>query len=109
MDVIWIFSPDIYNLRLPLDDSRLNQTSIELQEGWNPVGVPGRESITAQALLAPLSDAWTTILVFDAKTQSYRPSIINGGSGTYSPNRLLYPSEGWWVYMNRPGILLPVC
>jgi len=109
MDVIWIFSAESNGLFLPLDGSGLNQTFLELHTGWNPAGVPGKESITAQELLSPLSDAWTTVLVYDSKAQSFRPSIVNGGTGTYSPNRLLYPSEGWWVYMNRPGIMFPVC
>ncbi|PWR74782.1 S8 family peptidase [Methanospirillum stamsii] len=108
MDVIWVYSPEKLDLIFPFDNSGVNQTFKELHTGWNPAGVPGRESITAGELLSPLSDAWTTILVYDSSTQSFRPSIINGGSGTYSKNRLLYPAEGWWVYMNRPGILFPV-
>ena len=108
MDVVWVFSSAIDTLNLPLDDSGLNQTSITLNPGWNPVGVPGKESITAKELLSPLKDSWTTVLVYDPKTQSYRPSIINEGTGTYSPERLLYPTEGWWIYMNRQGILFPV-
>ena len=109
MDVVWVYSRDTGNVSLQCDTSAVNQTVKQLHPGWNPVGVPGKESITAQNLLAPLTDAWTTVLVFDSKTQEFRPSIINGGIGTYSPSRLVYPSEGWWIYMNRPGILFPVC
>jgi hypothetical protein len=109
MDVVWIYSADETSLNLEFDTTSVNQTMKQLHPGWNPVGVPGRESITARELLSPLTDAWTYVLVFDAKTQEFRPSIINGGAGTYSPSRLLYPSEGWWIYMTRPGILFPVC
>ena len=109
MDVVWVYSEQEAGINLHFDTTGANQTVKQLHPGWNPVGVPGRESITARDLLSPLTDAWTTVLVFDSKTQEFRPSIINGGSGTYSPSRLLYPSEGWWVYMNRPGIMFPGC
>ena len=109
MDVVWVYSEQEADINLHFDTTGTNQTVKQLYPGWNPVGVPGRESITARDLLSPLTDAWTTVLVFDPRTQEFRPSIINGGSGTYSPSRLLYPSEGWWIYMNRPGILFPSC
>lgn len=109
MDVVWVYSEQEAGINLHFDTTGTNQTVKQLYPGWNPVGVPGRESITARDLLSPLTDAWTTVLVFDPRTQEFRPSIINGGSGTYSPSRLLYPSEGWWIYMNRPGILFPGC
>ncbi|HOL42244.1 MAG TPA: hypothetical protein PLY78_10465, partial [Methanospirillum sp.] len=109
MDVVWVYARNETTIPLSFDTTGNNQTVKQLEQGWNPAGVPGRESVTARDLLSPLTDAWTTVLVFDPKTQEFRPSIINGGSGTYSPSRLLYPSEGWWIYMNRPGILLPGC
>ncbi|MCA1915837.1 S8 family serine peptidase [Methanospirillum hungatei] len=109
MDVVWVYSEQETGINLHFDTTGTNQTVKQLYQGWNPVGVPGRESITARDLLSPLTDAWTTVLVFDPRTQEFRPSIINGGLGTYSPSRLLYPSEGWWIYMNRPGILFPGC
>lgn len=108
MDVVWIFSPFTQHLNLRFDKTNTNQKSFYLQKGWNPIGVPGRESITAKNLFSPLGDAWSYILVYDPKTQGFRPSIINGGSGTYSENRLIYPAEGCWIYMNRPGLLFPV-
>ena len=108
-DVTWVYSRDETCIRLNFDLSGSNQTVKQLYPGWNPAGVPGLQMITARDLLSPLTDAWSTILVFDPKTQGFRPSIINGGYGTYSPSRLLYPTEGWWIYMNRPEILLPGC
>lgn len=108
MDVVWVYSEKNQDINLMFDNTGINQTVKQLHPGWNPVGVPGKESITAYDLLSPLTDAWTNILVYDSRTQEYRPSIINGGNGTYSADRLLYPGEGWWIYMNRPGILFPV-
>ncbi|WP_373838107.1 S8 family serine peptidase [Methanospirillum sp.] len=108
-DVVWVYSEDEICIRLNFDLSGDNQTVKQLYPGWNSAGVPGQQIITARDLLSPLTDAWTTVLVFDSKTKGFRPSIINGGYGTYSPSRLLYPTEGWWIYMNRPEILLPGC
>jgi hypothetical protein len=107
MDVIWVWSPDIQNLNFQFDDSGKNIRALKLNNGWNPVGVPGRESMTARDLLSPLNDSWIYILVFDPKAQDFRPSIINGGTGIFSPDRLIYPGEGIWLYMNGSGILLP--
>jgi len=107
MDVIWIWSPDLQALNLEFDDSGKNIRALKLNNGWNPIGVPGRESITARDLLSPLNDSWTYILVFDPKAQDFRPSIINGGTGIFSPDRLIYPGEGLWLYMTESGILLP--
>lgn len=108
LDVVWIWSTSTQYLNLNFDDSGINARALKLNYGWNPIGVPGRESITARDLMAPLNDTWTYILVFDPKAQDYRPSIINGGTGLFSPDRLLYPGEGLWLYMTGSGILFPV-
>ena len=107
MDVIWVFSADRTNLSLHYDDSRQNMTARHLESGWNPLGIPGRNTITACDLLTPLGKDWSYILVYDSRIQQYRPAIINGGTGAYSDERLLYPTEGFWIYMNGPGILIP--
>ncbi len=106
LDVIWIYSKNNLNFPVSYDTGVMNYTSRTLYPGWNPLGIPGIESITARTLMNPLGNSWTYILVFDASTQSYRMSIINGGNGPFSAERLLNPTEGFWVYMNEPGIFM---
>ncbi|PKL60253.1 MAG: hypothetical protein CVV33_03605, partial [Methanomicrobiales archaeon HGW-Methanomicrobiales-4] len=107
MDVIWVHSADRAVLSLQYDDSRQNMTSRHLNKGWNPLGIPGRNTVTACDLLTPLGNSWSYILVYDPRIQQYRPGIVNGGTGAYSDARLLYPTEGFWIYMNSPGIIIP--
>jgi hypothetical protein len=107
MDVIWIFSAERIVLPLRYDDGRQNMTSRHLNPGWNPLGIPGRNTVTACELLVPLGNSWSYILVYDPRIQQYRPAIVNSGTGIYSDARLLYPTEGFWIYMNAPGIIIP--
>lgn len=107
MDVIWVHSANRTDLSLTYDDDRKNMTARHLTAGWNPLGIPGRNTVTAADLLAPLGSSWSYILVYDPRTQQYRPAIVNGGTGAYSDVRLLYPTEGFWIYMNSPGIIIP--
>ena len=76
---------------------------IELIAGWNPLGVTGPNAITADVLLQSVADAWSQVLVFDARTQSYRQAIIKNSAGGFSDSRMLYPGEGFWIYMNKPA------
>ena len=107
MDVIWVHSANRAGISLIYDDDRRNMTARHLSTGWNPLGIPGRNTVTASDLFAPLGNTWSYILVYDSRTQQYRPAIVNGGNGTYSDARLLYPTEGFWIYMNVPGIIIP--
>ncbi len=107
MDVIWVYSANRTGIDLQYDDSRVNMTARHLTPGWNPLGIPGRNTLTAKELLSPLGSAWSYILVYDPRIQQYRPAMVNGGSGAYSDERLLYPTEGFWIYMNSQGIIIP--
>ncbi len=106
MDVIWVYAREKSEITLTYEDGFQNCTSRSLYPGWNPLGIPGKNPVTARSLMSPLGTAWTYILVFDPLTQSYRPSIINGGNGIFSPERIIYPTEGFWVYMNNPAVLM---
>ncbi len=107
MDVIWVHAADITNISLIYDDDRRNMTARRLTAGWNPLGIPGLNTITASDLLSPLGNSWSYVLVYDSRIQQYRSAMVNGGTGAYSDARLLYPTEGFWIYMNNPGILIP--
>lgn len=107
MDVIWVHSDDRTTISLHYDDNGGNMTARHLQAGWNPMGIPGRRSVTAADLLSPLGEDWSYILLYDPRMQQYRPAIVNGGTDGYSDERLLYPTEGFWIYMNKASIIIP--
>ncbi|HWQ68250.1 MAG TPA: hypothetical protein VN372_15450, partial [Methanospirillum sp.] len=104
---LWVHSAERIGIAPKFDSSKVNLTSKKLIPGWNPIGIPGSNTITAKDLLKPLGNSWSYILIYDAKSQRYRPVIINGANGSYSDDRLLYPAEAFWIYMNESKILLP--
>ncbi len=107
MDVIWVHADVRVTISLHYDDNGGNMTARHLEAGWNPMGIPGRRSVTASDLLSPLGSDWSYILLYDPRMQQYRPAMVNGGTGVYSDKRLLYPTEGFWIYMNKASIMIP--
>jgi len=107
MDVIWVHAMNRTDISLTYDNDRRNMTARHLSAGWNPLGIPGKNTLTASDLLAPLGSSWSYVLVYDSREQQFRQVIVNGGTGAYSDARLLYPTEGFWIFMNNPGIIIP--
>jgi hypothetical protein len=53
-------------------------------------------------------DEWTSCIGFNAASQSYETSIINGGSGSHSDSNPMYPTKGYWLFMDANGILASI-
>jgi len=103
-DVFWVYSTQTVALQ-PSSDAVLSAAALEevtLIAGWNPLGVTGPKAVTADSFLSSISDSWSQVLMFDARTQTYRQAIIKDSAGSFSDSRMLYPGEGFWVYMNAP-------
>ena len=104
-DVFWVYSTLFLSLQ-PSSDATLSSQelgTIPLSPGWNPLGVTGPNAVTADSYLTTISDSWSQVLMFDARAQAYRQAIIKGSAGSFSDYRMLYPGEGFWVYMNKPA------
>ena len=104
-DVFWVYSMQAVVLQ-PSEDAALSSATLDevtLVAGWNPLGVTGPNAITADSFLSSISDSWSQVLMFDARTQTYRQAIIKDSTGSFSDSRMLYPGEGFWVYMNAPA------
>jgi hypothetical protein len=103
-DVFWVYSTQIVVLR-PSPETVLSSATLDevsLVAGWNPLGVTGPNAVTADSFLSSITDSWSQVLMFDARTQTYRQAIIKDSAGSFSDSRMLYPGEGFWVYMNAP-------
>ena len=103
-DVFWIYSAQAVSLQ-PSSDAIVSSAALEevtLVAGWNPLGVTGPNAVTADSFLSSVSDSWSQVLMFDARAQTYRQAIIKDSAGSFSDSRMLYPGEGFWVYMNAP-------
>ena len=109
LDGIWIYSagpvtvPLTFSNVLPLPPSER-----ALVAGWNAVGITGTTPATARDALLSIDRQWTTLIGFDARTQAFEAAIINGGNGTYTDDRPVYPGQGYWLYMTGPGTLCAI-
>lgn len=104
-DVFWVYSTQLVSLQ-PSSNAALSSFAppeVTLFPGWNPLGVTGPSAVTADSYLSTVSEPWSQVLTFDACTQAYRQAIIRGSEGSFSDLRMLYPGEGFWVYMNSPA------
>ena len=45
---------------------------------------------------------------FDAGHQVFETAVINGGSGEYADDRMVYQGRGYWLYMTGPGTLCAI-
>jgi hypothetical protein len=79
-----------------------------LYEGWNMVGSWHFPEWSARDNFISVVDDWTQAIGFDAENQQYETSIINGGSGYHSDERVIYPGKGYWLWMNDPATLVPL-
>jgi len=57
-------------------------------------------------MLLPLGSAWATAQGYDAGVQDYEVSMINGGTGSHSDQRLMFPGKAYWVYVTAEGDLI---
>lgn len=82
--------------------------SITLYPGWNLVGYfdpMGNDNddflhaAMAREELESLGSDWCYYIGWNAASQQYETSIINGADDVHSDFRLAYPKKGYWLYM----------
>jgi PKD repeat protein len=97
---LWIYSANA--MQVPLYFSK-NQTkgNVSLVKGWNGFGITGNSSTMAKSAFSPLGGNWSFVFGFNSLYQQYDTSIINGGSGSHSDTRQVYPTHGYWVFMTE--------
>jgi len=59
----------------------------------------------ARDTLLSVNGQWTILIGFDAQTRAFEAGIVNGGSGAYADDRLVYQGRGYWLHMTEPGTL----
>jgi len=79
-----------------------------LYEGWSIVGSWDIPQWSARDNFISVVDDWTQATGYDAENQQYETSIINGGSGYHSDERVIYPGKGYYLWMNGPATLVPL-
>ncbi|NYT08283.1 MAG: hypothetical protein GKC05_08550 [Methanomicrobiales archaeon] len=77
----------------------------QLYPGWNAIGFTDLEPLPAKTTLLAVQDIWTFMFSFNAAEQKYNASIINGGTGSHSDSQLMYPGQGYWLFVTDEGML----
>ncbi|MDY3203270.1 MAG: hypothetical protein RBQ80_07915 [Methanocorpusculum sp.] len=76
----------------------------ETYKGWNAIGVYGDNPVKGKEMVSGLSD-WRAIIYWDSVNQDYVTYIVNGDSGSRSPEKYVDPTVGYWVYRGDEGII----
>ncbi len=80
----------------------------DLYEGANLVGSWGFTGWSAHDTFISVNDAWTQATGYDNELHQSETTIINGGSGIYSDERIIYPKKAYWLWMDNPATLVPL-
>jgi len=108
LEGIWIYSEEAIELH-PVFDTNPRQVppSKQLSSGWNAVGYSDFSPTSASSALTSVESKWTTLISFDAETQTYETSIINNAPSEdpHSELREMFLWKGYWLYLSGPGEL----
>ncbi len=102
---IWIYSVAPAQVPLTFRNDQTVTPSIILSPGWNAIGFSRMNPLPAREALLPVQASWTSLFGFNAGSQVYDPSIINGGSGSHSDTNFVYPGKGYWIFMSQEGTI----
>jgi PKD repeat protein len=109
LDGIWIYSSGTKSVTLTFkNDPLATPPTKQLYEGWNAIGFSDTSAAAAKDALQSVVDEWTSAIAFNAASQSYETSIINGGSGSHSDSNPMYPTKGYWLFMKADGTLAAI-
>ncbi len=102
---LWIYSKAPGQVSFIFKNDQTPSPGILMSPGWNSIGFTRTTPVSAREALLPVQYAWTQLFGFNAESQAYESSIINGGTGSHSDTNLIYPGKGYWIFMNGQGTL----
>jgi len=109
LEGFWIYSAGLSTVPLNFStDPLLPPAERILAAGWNAVGTTGTAPATARDTLYSVNREWSTLIGFNARSQSFESGIVNGGNGANADTRPVYPGRGYWLSMSGPGTLYAI-
>ncbi|MHC4498246.1 MAG: RCC1 domain-containing protein, partial [Planctomycetota bacterium] len=108
LDGIWIYSTDSNTVALTFDTNPLIAPPVKaLEASWNAIGHSSRKAVSADSTLCSVESKWAYLVGFNASAQAYKAAIINNdeSGGVHDEDNLMYPSQGYWLYMISAGEL----
>jgi PKD repeat protein len=109
LDGLWIYSVGSKSIPLTFKNDPLATPPTKMvYSGWNAIGFSDVNAAAAKDALQSVSDKWVSAIGFNAAGQSYESSIIKGGSGSHADTNPMYPTKGYWLFMNADGTLAAI-
>ncbi len=111
LEGIWIYSAAAVELHPVFDTNPRQVPPIKpVSSGWNSIGYSDFTSASANSALTSVESKWTTLIGFNAATQTYEVSIINNAPSGDSHSELREMSlwKGYWLYMTSSGELAAI-
>jgi len=99
----WIYSANQTTITLTYPSTPTTPSMKTLYPGWNAIGLSSAEPASARSALAGTS--WRTLIPWNLADGSYDAAIVNGGSEANSPDRLMTPGNGYWVYVDTQSTM----
>ena len=98
----WIYTTASSEIQLVFPDTPGVPAAKTLYPGWNAIGLSSDYPTPAANALAGTS--WRTLLPWNVAAGVWDPAIINGGTGTNSPDRFMTTGNGYWLYVTDGGV-----
>jgi PKD repeat protein len=109
LDGVWIYSTGTKQAPLTFkNDPLATPPTKAVYSGWNAIGFSDVTPAAAKDTLQSVSAQWVSAIGFNAAAQSYESSIIKGGSGSHADTNPMYPTKGYWLFMNADGTLAAI-
>ncbi|MFH0966827.1 MAG: lectin like domain-containing protein, partial [Methanobacteriota archaeon] len=100
----WVYSTKIVTIPLYFE-SITGIPERDVKIGWNCIGSPGKNPVSAKTAMASIVNDWVYLYGFNPALQRYDDVIIRGGTGQNSDERDLKPGLGYWLFMGKEGLL----
>lgn len=105
LEGIWVYSKNEAPLTFKYQVTRPVVISKHMTSGWNLIGYPSVEPGNAREGFVSIGSTWSTILCFNTTMQQYSSTIFNEQAGGPSDQQLMYPMNGYWIFMPSEGDL----
>jgi PKD repeat protein len=109
LDGIWIYANTSYTIPLVFAAGSISTPPTkDLDEGWNAIGFTDTVPEPAVTTLRSVETTWATLFGWKTNEQAYDVSIIRGATGRHGETRELFPTQGYWLYMNDADTLAAI-
>ncbi|MBP2145988.1 parallel beta-helix repeat protein [Methanofollis sp. W23] len=109
LDGIWIYATQSTSTQLIFDPAKPETPPTKrLTEGWNAIGYSDTNPEPTRDALASVKDTWAILIGYDAESQAYEHSAINGAVGSHTDTLPMIPGKGYWLYVRADGTLAAI-